>query len=693
MLSEYYSFFAGSAAPDPAFRNTTFGVIVLLAVFLFAVGLFFRRVALLIRLLLKGKPENRFDRIPARIESACVNAFGQKRVVSQFGGWTHFFIFWGFLVLMIKTAETLVRGVSRGFSLAFLSSVPYSILVTLQDFMGVVVLVAIIVTAVRRYFFRPARLERTGHVMFEAGIILVMIAVLMVTMFLADASEFRLWGEGEAYVPPATNLTVSMLGGASHSSLLTLHEITWWTHVVVLLAFLVYIPYSKHLHILAAIPNCFFKSLRPKGELQKMDLENEEAESFGCGKVEDFTWKQLLDGYSCTECGRCTIACPAYATEKPLNPKTIIRKVKEKMFKRKAVILKKKNAAAPALNAEGEKAENTSVIGPGAIEDDEVWACTTCLACANACPVFIEHPRAIVDIRRYLVLTEGRFPTEVTNAFKGMENNYNPFQIGNDKRIDYLKDEKVKLLSEDADVEILYFAGCANSFDPRNQKVSRSFIGLLKKAGVNFGMLGAEEMCCGETARRMGNEYLAQTLMQANVELFNNYKVKKIVTGCPHCFNTFKNEYPQFGGKYEVYNHSEFLAKLIEEGRLKPVKEVKGTVMYHDSCYLGRYNNLYEEPRKVLASIPGLRQVEFDRHKSDAFCCGCGGGRMWMEEKLGTRINEARVAEGLKKNPDIMAVACPYCMTMFEDGVKAKGAEERVKVFDLSELVARSVGD
>ncbi|MFH1549127.1 MAG: (Fe-S)-binding protein [Planctomycetota bacterium] len=689
MLSKFIPVALTAEYAGPVFRNTVVGVIVLLLLFAGAVALFGRRVVLLIRLMLKGKSENRFDRIPARIKSALVNAFGQRRVVSQFGGWTHFFIFWGFLVLMIKTAETLIRGVAMRFSLDFISPVPYAILITLQDIMGMVVIVVVFITAVRRYFFRPERLEWTAHAMFDAGLILSLILVLMVSMFLSDASEHLLWGEKNAYVPPFTGLAKAIIDGGSPGSLLALHEITWWVHVVVLLAFLVYIPYSKHLHILAAIPNCFFVNFAPRGELKKMDLEDEEAESFGAGSVTDFTWKQLLDGYACTECGRCTVACPAYLTDKPLNPKLVIRKLKEKLLESRDILLKPKSDSSGGESAS--EAEQKPLIGEGAIEDDELWSCTTCLACAQSCPVLIEHPRAIVDMRRYLVLMESRFPAEVTNVFKGMENNANPYQIGNDKRNDYLEGEEIKLLSDDPDVEILYWAGCANSYDPRNQKVAKSFIGLMKKAGVNFGMLGPEEKCCGETARRMGNEYLAQMLMQQNVEVFNKYKVKKIVTGCPHCFNTFKNEYAQFGANLEVYSHTEFLLELINDGRLRPVKEVKGTAMYHDSCYLGRYNDIYDAPREILAAIPGLELVEFDRNREHAFCCGCGGGRMWMEETLGTRINEARVKEGLEKNPDMMVVACPYCMTMFEDGIKALNAEERVKACDLSEILAQSL--
>ena len=611
----------------------------------------------------------------------------QRMFHDFWAGLAHGLIMCGFLMLFVLGA---VMDAINANIVHYIQGWIYLTQSLILEIGGAMVLVGIIIAVVRRYLVRPKHLEQSS----QAGLILLWLFVVIITGFGVEGLRLQ----ATELVEHPDWAAYSFLGvacgklfegiGLGNGAVLGTHLALWYIHMLISMGFIAYIGWSKLRHMFTSAANIFLQSTQPKGEIPEIK-DIEEVERWGVGKIEELTWKQLLDLDACTRCGRCEFHCPAFATDKPLSPKKVIGDLKAQMEK---FLGGDKPAAKPdeETSANEEEAREPALVG-GRIEDDVLWACTTCGACVEHCPVYVSALDKIVDMRRYLVLMESRFPTEVTNVFKGMENNANPYQIGNDKRIDYLEGEEVKLLSDDSDVEILYWAGCANSYDPRNQKVAKNFIGLMKKAGVNFGMLGTEEMCCGETARRMGNEYLAQTMVQQNIEIFNNYKVKKIVTGCPHCYNTFKNEYAQFGGNYEVLSHIEYLAELIAGGRLKPVKEVKGKVMYHDSCYLGRHNGIYDAPREILAAIPGLELVEFDRNREHAFCCGCGGGRMWMEETLGTRINEARVKEGLEKNPDMLVVACPYCMTMFEDGIKAHDAEERVKARDLSEILAQSL--
>jgi Fe-S oxidoreductase len=397
-------------------------------------------------------------------------------------------------------------------------------------------------------------------------------------------------------------------------------------------------------------------------------------------KLSEFTWKQLFDTDACTRCGRCQDNCPAYLSEKPLSPKKVIQDLKNHLVSQGKIASQKENPE-----------DQGPPIAGSVITEDELWACTTCGACQEVCPVFVEVVDKVVDLRRYLVLMESKFAPEVKLFFKNMETNYNPWTIGFATRGDWAKDLKVKTLAEDKSVDFLLWIGCAGSFDERNKKVSRTLVNLLEKAQVNFGILGPEEMCCGETLRRMGNEYLAQILMQQQIELFNKYGIKKIITTCPHCFNTFKNEYSQFKGNYEVFHHTEFLWDLIKKEKLKLNTSVEMSVVYHDSCYLGRYNNIYDAPRNLLKSIQDAQLFEMNRKKDRSFCCGAGGGRMWMEETLGKRINQMRVDQAVQTNASVLASACPYCLTMLGDGIKEKEMEQLISVFDVAELVEKAL--
>ena len=463
-----------------------------------------------------------------------------------------------------------------------------------------------------------------------------------------------------------------------------LHHLFWRIHFFLVLGLIAYLPYSKLFHIVSSTLNIFLRTGGPKGELLPI-TDFETAETYGVTTINEFTWKQLLDLDACTRCGRCQDQCPAYLSEKPLSPKKIIQDLKNHLKAEGKILL-------GGNDKEGGEHPLTPIIG-NAVIADELWSCTSCMACMEQCPVFVEQIPKVADLRRYLVMMESSFPSEVAGVFKNMEVNSNPWGIGWARRGDWAKALGVKVLSEaeDKDVDILYYVGCSGSFDDRSKKVAVSFVRVLQAAGINFGILGAEEKCCGDSVRRMGNEYLFQTLAQENIECMKKYGVKKIVTTCPHGYNIIKNEYPQFGGNYEVYHHSEFIARLMGEGRLKLVNSIDQTITYHDSCYLGRYNTIYSEPRKVINDIAGTILIEMDRSFERSFCCGAGGGRMWMEEHLGKRINHLRFEDAIKTKATMAATACPFCLTMIEDASKDKGIEESFKVRDLAELVLEAM--
>jgi Fe-S oxidoreductase len=689
--------------------------ILTIALFLGALGVFLYVAWGLVRILLLGAKEDRLDQIGERIKSVLVFVLGQRRVIREPSGWGHFIIFWGFIFITMGTAEGFIRGVWPGFTyrtildplhLGFLY-MPYNLLV---DVISFGVLFALLVALYRRYVAKPLRLEADDpHAKVDATIIISLIFVLIIFMFLLRGSEINLnqyeVSRAQAHplisVPafwaPVSFVVGKMLGGPITSDIAfgqqqVFSAIFWWIHNLIILVFLVYIPFSKHLHLLGAIPNVFFRSFRPKGELTKMNLEDESVESYGISKVEQFTWKQLLDEYACTECGRCQENCPAFLTQKHLSPSRMIHSLKLHLKEKGAVLISGKPE--DQWTEEQKAAVEKQLIG-GVVSEEAIWDCTSCRNCQENCPVFIEHIQKIVDMRRYLVLTESRFPAEAQVVFRNMETNYNPWSMGYASRADWAGGLEVPTLAEKGETDVLFWVGCAGSFDDRAKKVSTAVVKILKAAGIDFAILGTEEMCCGETARRMGNEYLAQTLMQGNVDVMKNYKFNRILTLCPHCLNTLKDEYPQFGGNYKVIHHSQLLADLLQTGRIRTPKGLdgKGPITYHDSCYLGRYHDIYDEPRRVLQSIPGAQLVEMDRHHHKSFCCGAGGGRMWLEETVGVRINEKRTEAAIEAGAKTISTACPYCLTMFEDGAKAKakGEEDKLQVVDLAELIAQGL--
>ncbi|HXJ78646.1 MAG TPA: (Fe-S)-binding protein [Candidatus Methylomirabilis sp.] len=640
-----------------------------------ALALFARRMSFLVRLALEGKPAVRWDHVLTRIRHVIVFVLGQARLIAGdfWPGLMHATIFWGFVILTLGTIEFFGKGVVESFTLPFLSNTPAYLV--LEDMFSVLVIAALAYAAFRRLVTKPRRLTLSP----EGLVILLLIFGLMVTDLTADAGRILLDPAPSDHWQFAGSAIARALAGLPHTAVTVIFHVSWWMHATLLLAFLVWLPYSKHLHVLLAPFNVFFAPLTPKGRARTMDLEN--AETFGVGTMTELTWKDLFDLYNCTECGRCTSRCPANMSGKQLDPKMLILNLQEHLLEN-----------APMRVAAGETGSSASgssehpLVG-GVITDNVLWACTMCRWCVDACPVFIEHVPKILDMRRWLVLTESRFPAELQPAFRNLETNGNPWQMSWQTRTAWAEDLGVRLMSDVNEAEYLYWVGCYGSFDERNKKVARAFVKLLQAAQVDFAILGNEEKCTGEPARRLGHEYLYQTLAQENVETLKRYRFQTIVTACPHCFNTIRNEYPDFDGRFRVIHHSQLLDELVRDGRLRVTQDRVERITYHDACNLGRYNGVYDEPRRLLASTTRTELAEMRLNRQKGFCCGGGGGRVWMEEQEGRRVNQLRVEQAMEVKPDILASACPFCLTMFEDGVKAKEVADTIKTRDIAEIL------
>ena len=656
------------------------GPIILLALLAVAGGIFMQRAYFLFRLVTLGRPTRRTDDLPRRLEKEVTVVLGQRKLLQRIGpGLMHAFIFWGFLVLLTTIVEVGGEVFDESFAIPWIGRTGW--LGFVQDLFSALVLVGI---GMALYFRKVRREERfVGSHLEEADFILVMIFGVILTLVFLNATKIAMGAnESPAAWTPLSNLVAPLFETMSESTQRLFRQTFLWSHIVVILGFLSYIPFSKHLHIITAAINVFFTKTKPMGKLEtvEIDVENLEESRLGAATVEDLTWKEMLDTYTCTECGRCQNVCPAWNTGKPLNPKLLIMNLRDHLFDHGGEILRARKR--------GEEYERVPLV-PDVVDEEVVWDCTTCGACMEECPVNIEHVDHIVDMRRNLVMAESSFPTEAGLLLRNLESSKNPWGQAQASRAEWADDLGVQVVEDGSGPEYLYWVGCASSFDDRSRKIARAFTRLLQKAGVRFGILGPRELCNGDPARRMGNEFLFQELARENVETLNGIGTKKIVAACPHCFNTLRNEYPDFGGDFEVMHHTELLAQLVDQGRLNPTEEVRALLTYHDPCYLGRHNGVYEEPRSALEGVPGLRMTEMERHGKRGFCCGAGGARMWMEEPIGKRVNMERTDEAAATGADILGVACPYCMVMLDDGAKAKGSD--MQVLDVAQVLENSV--
>ena len=618
-----------------------------------------------------GGSEERFDQSGARFREMMVYAFGQKRVVKGPFGLNHSVIFWAFLVLALANGEFLLAGVFPGASFALLPEPAHGALLFLFELCSLAALVAVCLAAVRRTFSPPYEGART----FEAYFILGMIALLMLAYFGMHGAEIALGNAPAGASTPVATLVSRLLAGMPQ--LAVLPAVFWWVHAAVLLVFMNFLPYSKHMHILTAIPNVFLRSLA--GTNCQGREEFAEGNGYGAASVDRLSWKDLLDSFSCTECGRCQNNCPAASTGKALNPRLLIHAIKENLLANGPSLRQAGAVAAPALIG----ADDEQKCSEGAL-----WSCTTCGACMESCPVFIEHVPKIVKMRRHLVQMESKFPDELLNLFENMEQRSNPWGMAPSERSKWSSQLDLKPF-EAGSTEYLLFVGCAGAFDARNKQVTVALTQVLDAAGVSYGILGKDEKCCGESVRRLGNEYLFDLMAKESVQQLQSRGVTKVITQCPHCFNTLKNDFRQYGLELEVTHHSEFIKSLVDQGALKLAGDqaALGRVVLHDSCYLGRHNGVYDAPREVIRELTGEPVKEMENNRENAFCGGAGGGRMWLEEHEGTPINRKRVKEALAEKPGTICVSCPFCMTMFEDGLKEfDGSGAQVK--DIAEVVA-----
>lgn len=672
-------------------------VLAAVAVVLFVYGL--ARTGLLARFKVithaTGSDVDRANNRWERFWYTVLDVFIHRKILRErFPGVAHLFIFWGFVALTIATGLVFLQvdviwpiwktwfmkdGFYLGFSL-------------FADVFGLLAIVGTLMALTRRYVMQPKWLDEKP----EDKLILWFILGVLLTGFIVEglriqATEANPQSPMNPYIwfSPGGRVLAYLFSGMSVETIKPTHVAMWWLHAVAALGFLAFIAYSKLLHIFMAPANIFLRPVADQPPIKVMPPEMfEDAETFGIHKLEEYSWKDLFDTEACMRCGRCVEVCPAFNTDKPLKPRDVIQSIRTHM-EEKAKFLLDENGKYRIISDE-------DYTGPALIEDviakDTIWACTTCMACVEACPAYILQFPKLVDLRRYMVMMESDFPSEITDVFKGLENNSNPWSIGSHVRADWAKGLDIPLMSEKGEAEYLFYVGCAGSFDDLNQKVAVALAKIFKAVGLDFAILGTEEGCCGDSAKKIGNEYLYQALATTNIETFKAYNVKQIITMCPHGYNTLKHDYKELGGNFEVYHYTEILDKLIKEGELnlkQPITDL-GAVTYHDSCYLGRYNKIYDQPRNIIRAVnPGIL-IEMPSHHDKSFCCGAGGGRMWMEENLGTRINQKRTQEVEAAGAKTVCTACPFCYTMLSDGIKELDLSEKLQVIDIARLIVKA---
>ncbi|MBO1579649.1 MULTISPECIES: (Fe-S)-binding protein [Bacillus] len=654
-----------------------------------------------------------FDRrFKERWDLLKVNVFGQKKLLKdKKSGIMHVMFFYGFILVQFGAIDFIWKGLAPGSHLPL--GPLYPAFTFFQEIVTLMILIAVFWAFHRRYVEKLVRLKRN----FKSGLVLIFIGGLMLSVLLGNGMGIIWHGEELSWSEPIASGIAYVFSGINETVAISVFYFSWWVHLLILLTFLVYVPQSKHAHLIAGPANVFFSRLSNPGKLEKIDFEDETQETFGVGKIEDFRQTQLIDLYACVECGRCTNMCPATGTGKMLSPMDLIVKLRDHLTDKGAAVTSKVpwvpavafnntqgNQLAMMAAGQGQQesaatalAYDPSLIGD-VITEEEIWACTTCRNCEDQCPVMNEHVDKVIDLRRYLVLTEGKMDPEAQRAMTNIERQGNPWGLNRKERETWRQgDDEVTVptvkekTKAGEEFEYLFWVGSMGSYDNRSQKIAISFAKLMNKAGISFAILGNKEKNSGDTPRRLGNEFVFQEMATKNIEEFEKAGVKKIVTIDPHAYNTFKNEYPDFGLQAEVYHHTELLAQWVKEGRLEPVHRIEETITYHDSCYLGRYNEVYEAPRSILKAIPGVKVVEMERNRETGMCCGAGGGLMWMEETTGSRINVARTEQALAVKPSIIGTGCPYCLTMISDGTKAKEVEEQVQTLDVTEILERSV--
>jgi Fe-S oxidoreductase len=663
------------------------GYIIFWLMFAVAVGLFGIRLNFLYRLLSLGKGENRFDRMGERIKNVFFEVIPQwcslRSVTGKdLAGIGHALMFWGFSCFLVS--YVIFIGFAEGFGLReWIMETSYDTAYkTILDVAGLAVLVAIVWAALRRYVVRPERLE----ISVEAGIIMAMVFSLMVLHFCTESFGIAATGDTPQW-PPLSSAIASLLVGAgiSKETLLAVSHGAWWFHYALILGFMVYIPRSKHLHVLASAVNILFRPLDQKVVLEPISLEALEAPegsvSLGLSKIEDFTWKDLLDLYACAVCGRCQVNCPAHLSGKTLSPKEVIHDLKDHLLE-----------AGPGLLASREGASNgeeEAIIGE-VVREDDIWACTTCGACQEVCPVSIEHVRKIIGLRQNLMLAQNKMPESAQLMLRNLQTRGNPWAGAQSLRLrgDWTSDLGLKIVGECEPVNTLFWVGCTGALIDRNVEATLALARVLKKAGIDFAVLGEAESCCGDPARRSGYEFQFQISAEENIEIFKSNGITNIITSCPHCYNTLKNEYPKYGGKFEVLHYTEVVSDLVKQGKLNLSNGFSSTITYHDPCYLSRYNSVFPEPRQILENMPRATFREMERSKKKTFCCGGGGGHMWIEEQHGTtKINHVRMDEVIKTGVETVVTSCPYCLQMLEEGIDQKGVKDSLKARDLIELV------